>query len=263
MRRWWSFLLASTVVTAVTGCGSSAPTGVTASRPLSAPPPATTTQATSAVAAVTGPPDFTLAAKTQAGDSVTVEGRFGPALAPAQSDADPAAVRECPQSDGRELIVRLDLTTTIRSSLAADVTLDQFRSDGIADNLTEFLMGYTGGPSCQSVDGADHQVDLGTLQPHAPHQFTAWAILDDAITPNEPHPSPRRLGSQWRMDIPTIAINGTVVTEAATAGGPRVIRCTNTTAGQDDTLISITGTPPTTITGMNSERLGCTRQPVP
>jgi len=62
-----------------------------------------------------GPADFVIEATTEKGDKVKVEGRFGPPQAAAESDVSQGALGECPSpaSDGRELIVRLDMVTRV------------------------------------------------------------------------------------------------------------------------------------------------------
>jgi hypothetical protein len=42
------------------------------------------------------------------------------------------------------------------------------------------------------------RTNLGTLQPHEPHHFTMWVVLPDAMTPNDPHPTPAILArEEW------------------------------------------------------------------
>jgi len=115
------------------GCGSSGsssspsdlatiPTSVrtaTQSDPATTP----TTSSTPVDTAPTGAASFVVQGSTQEGDKVKVEGRFGLPVPSSQSDVDQTALSECtaPAPDGRELVVRLDLTTTLESSLAGEV----------------------------------------------------------------------------------------------------------------------------------------------
>jgi hypothetical protein len=261
------------------GCGESKTVTVTTPRPAVPQATATTattftTQTTPSAAAPdpTKPPDFVLTGQTAEGDKVRVEGRFGPALPPAQSDANQTAVNECSLSDGRELIARLDLITTIQSNLAGQVTIDGFHTLTNSKGLTELLMGYSGGATCHPGNLPASEVELGSLQPHVPHPFTLWAILDKAITPNDPHPSAKELGQGWGMDIPTIDVNGTPATRGIAVGGPHVIVCkpqTSEEAGGSITsgsFISITGTPAYTFTAHEAAleyRASCARVPTP
>jgi len=260
------------VATPLAGCSSGHSITVTVATPLPSTQPATTAPVSStpsrpAAAPHNGPPDFVLKGQTVEGDKVQVEGRFGPALPPANSDANQSALGECQQADGREMIARLDLITTIQSGLAGKVTLKGFRTLSNTKGLTEFLMGYTEGPTCNPGDLPANEIELGTLQPHMPHRFTLWAILGKAITPNDPHPSAKALGQGWGMDVPTISVNTTPTTRGVVAGGPRVLHCKSLSRGEDyGSFISITGTPGYTITVHEpaaENRLSCTKVPTP
>lgn len=261
-------MIAPVLAAAISGCGSGqvAPITATSSPPASTQPAAARTPAVNTpnhpIPNSAAPPAFVLKSKNEDGDRVSVEGRFGQALPLAQSDANQSAVGQCPQSDGRELVAHLELTTTIRSSLAADVVLDDFLTDGQASRQTEFLMGYTNGPTCESEAGINHKVDLGTLQPRIPHRFSIWIILDDAVTPNDPHPSASKLGRDWRLPIPTVLIDSKPTASDTTVGGLRVVSCTNEGI-EGDLFVSIAGTVPHSIHGITKERIPCMRLPTP
>jgi hypothetical protein len=258
------------------GCGSSAVHFTTVTVPVPTTPTAvaTTPQPTIPVPAPDPekPPDFVLQGQTTEGDRVRVEGRFGPALPPAQTDANQTALRECDEATGRELIARLDLVTTIQSGLAGQVTIKELHTLSNTKGLTEFLMGYTEGPTCHPGDLPASEIELGTLQPHRPHPFTLWAILGKAITANDPHPSAKELGQGWGMDIPTISVNNTPATRGIAAGGPHVITCkprfSEVVAGTvaSGSFISITGTPAYRLTvhePATEYRVSCTKVPTP
>jgi hypothetical protein len=262
--------LAACATALLVGCGSGAATlPVTApASPLAHAAIPTTPPPTPAAAPdPTKPPDFVVTGQTAEGDKVRVEGRFGPALPPTQSDADQTAVNECSLSDGRELIARLDLVTTIESNLAGQVTIDGFHTLGSSKGFTEFLMGYSEGATCHPGNLPASEVELGSLQPHVPHPFTLWVILDKAITPNDPHPSAKELGQGWGMDIPTIDVNGTPATRGIAAGGPRLLHCKSLSREEDyGSFISITGTPAYTLTvhePIGENRMSCARTPTP
>ncbi len=241
--------LAVTALPLLVGCASSRPT-FTVAAPVPTPTQTTTstTQASISIAAPDPkkPPDFVLTGQT--------------------------AVNECSLSDGRELIARLDLTTTIQSNLAGQVTIDGFHTLTNSKGLTEFLMGYSEGATCHPGNLPASEVELGSLQPHVPHLFTLWAILDKAITPNDPHPSAKELGQGWGMDIPTIDVNGTSATQGIAAGGPHVIACKPQSSEEaggsmaSGSFISITGTPAYTFTAHEASleyRASCTKVPTP
>lgn len=276
MRRWLALVFGALtlLIAGYRIAQSSSVTGTTITVTPPAPVADTPTPSTSSAATPTTisaaapdprkPPDFVLTGQTAEGDKVRVEGRFGPALPPARTDADQTALGVCAQADGRELVARLDLTTTIQSSLAGSVTLKGFIGD--SKNMTEFLMGYTEDPRCNT------EVELGTLQPHVPHSFTLWVILGKAITPNDPHPSAKELGQGWGMELPTISVNNMRPTRGIAAGGPHVMICkpraSEIVAGTvaSGSSISITGTPAYTYTvqeAASEYRVSCTKAPTP
>jgi len=196
--------------------------------------------------------------QTTEGDKVQVEGRFGPALPPAQSDANQTALSECGEATGRELVARLDLTTTIQSSLAGSVTVENFRPDGLGNGIVLFLVGSSEGASCHPGNLPASEVDLGTLQPHAANTTMLWVILVNAATPKEPHPSASALGKGWRMTLPTISVNNTPASQDVSIRGPRVIQCHQSESGEAYSFISVTGKVPSVIRGLQSfEHYSC------
>jgi hypothetical protein len=278
-RKFLLFLAVLAVAAPLAGCGSGRATTVTVTTPpVSTQPAAANTHAVAPLSSTpqatppSGPPDFVLTGQTADGDKVRVEGRFGPALPPARTDANQTALGECGEADGRELIARLDLTTTIQSNLAGSVAIRGFHTLSNPKGLTEFLMGYSEGATCHPGDLPASEVELGSLQPHVPHPFTLWVILGKAITPNDPHPSAKELGQGWGMDIPIISVNNTPATRGIAAGGPRVLTCkpraSEIVAGTvaSGSFISITGTPAYTITVQepaSEYRMSCARVPTP
>jgi hypothetical protein len=234
------------VAVAMAGCGSTASGSSSASVPAATgqTQATTTTQAASTSAAEpssSGPPSFVVNATTQEGDKVNVEGRFGPALPASESDVDQTALSECPSpaSDGRAVVARLDLTTTLESSLAGEV---QLGTSLIMNHLVDFVMGFSEGPRCESESG-DVIADLGSLQPNEPHGFTMWVVLADAITPDTPHPSEQTLGAEhWLMEVPQVSVNGSLA-KVTSATGPRVVKCEENPI-EGDTYIATTGDTP-------------------
>jgi hypothetical protein len=94
------------------------------------------------------------------------------------------------------------------------------------------------------------------LAPHAPHQFTAWLLLQEAITPEHPDPSAKTLGVGWSMAIPLISLSGYPDT-STTGQGSHVIQC------EAEPFIAI-GTPPATSSiGTEGERAPCSVQTKP
>ncbi len=212
------------------GCGSSA-----GSVP---PPPATNVQtqstadpATSSASAAApntdGPPSFVVQATTKEGDRVKVEGWFGPPLPASESDVDQTALSECPPPapDGRAMVVRLDLATTLESSLSGEVELE---TSYLTGKTVNFVMGFSEGPQCDNGQPGYANIKLGTLQPGESHTFTMWVILPDAITPDDPHPSEQTLGSEhWFMVAPEPSVNGSsyLQDQHNSLSGPRVVTC--------------------------------------
>jgi len=235
-RRSPGVLIALALLTApvLTGCGSSGPSkptesslaaareakeqneqsestahGETASTSTTTP---TTTQASTAAApAPSGPPAFTMEGSTESGDKVRVEGRFGPALSPSESGVNQTALEGCPQyASGRDLLVQVDLVTTIESSLSGDVTAEGF--DFALPREVDYVLDFSEGATCKFAGENEVSINMGTLQPHEPDHFTMWAVLLGAITPSDPHPSVRTLARQhWSMSAPTMIVDNALV----------------------------------------------------
>jgi hypothetical protein len=242
-------LIALTATLAGCGAGSGGSPAITTAAHTTPPPPPAQPKPQ--------PPDFVLRASSSEGDSVITEGRFGTPTVLNDTGIPASVLAECGRGDGRELAVRLELTTTVRSSLAVKVGLGDFRSSAAADNGTRFVMDYTEGPTCLSEEaGTEAQVELGLLAPHVPHEFTAWVILEEAITPEHPDPSAKTLGEGWSMGIPLISLSGYPDTNT-TGQGPHVIQC------EAEPFIAI-GTPPATAPiGTEGEHAPCTVQTKP
>jgi hypothetical protein len=163
-------------------------------------------------------PAFSFSGKTEHGDTVRLEGRFGPILPPDESDVDQEALAGCPESDGRDLVRQLDLTITITSSLSGDVqvvapTVALNDEEGAEEiRKLDFIMSGPEGAVCSKGLGnteGGYMVDLGSLQPHERSTLPVWVVLIDAITPAEPHPSLKRLQTQeWLMTNPTVRVDG-------------------------------------------------------
>jgi hypothetical protein len=172
--------------------------------------------------------------KGQGGDRAQVLGHFDRATTLGGSDADQEALASCSgAAGGRAMVARLDLRTTVTSSLAAHVELSDFNRDaGYPAYATEFLMNYSEGPECGD-GGLSQVVDLGEVEPNTPHDFTMWVIFEDAISPNDPSPSAATLGQHSVLRIPTLLLGGDSFTYGADpdirVGGPRVIACVGKT----------------------------------
>ena len=167
-----------------------------------------TTSSTTADTPPAGAPSFVVQGTTQEGDKVKVEGSFGSPLRPSESDVDQTALSECtpPAPDGRELVVRLDLTTTLESSLAGEVTLS---TSPIVGPLVSFVMGFKEGARCEGGEPKNAEANFGSVQPGQSVSFTMWVVLPDAITPADPHPSEHALAAGlWLMGVPTPLVNG-------------------------------------------------------
>ena len=168
---------------------------------------------------------FVLQGTTQEGDKVKVEGRFGSPLRPSESDVDQTALSECPPPapDGRALVVRLDLTTTLESSLAGEVEVD---ASPIAGPMVSFVMGFKEGARCEGGQPQNVVVNFGSMKPGQSVNFTMWVVLPDAITPADPHPSEHALTAQpWLMGVPLPLVNGKGIGTPSKLSGPRVVRC--------------------------------------
>ena len=105
---------ATTTLAAVLGVAPST-AQTTSHDPTTTPPP--TPKAPQAKLA------FSRTGHTEHGDKIHVEGRWGPILPPGESDVDQTALQSCSETDGRELIRRLDLTFAITSGLSGEVRI--------------------------------------------------------------------------------------------------------------------------------------------
>jgi hypothetical protein len=171
-----------------------------------------------------GPAAFSRNGSTEHGDTVHLEGRFGPLLPASESDVDQTALQGCPDAgDGRELVRRLDIAVTITSSLPGEVRIGGFVvPTGLAEqyehiHILDFVLDGPEGPHCyRGTQESEGAVDLGTLQPTVPGTLTVWVVLPDAITPNDPQPSAAQLSQEeWDMRDPAVSVDGAV----ASTGG--------------------------------------------
>ena len=222
-------------VALLAGCDTAAKSSTQTTAPPAATQPATATGASTTPVAEdkatpdpSAPPDFVIADQAHSGDKLKIEGRFGPVLPANESDVDSSVLGECPQVDGRELVTRLDLTTTIQSSLSAQVALtvpEQPASDSL-----DFVMGNTdGAATCGRGASSSEEAataSLGILEPHEPSNFTMWVVLLDAITPGDPHPSMATLAhQQWLMGMPVIYLNKLPASGTIRMTGRRIVTC--------------------------------------
>lgn len=230
--------------------GSSITTSPSVSTPArSDPTPESTTSSTTADTTSTGAPSFVVQGTTQEGDKVKVEGRFGSPLRPSESDVDQTALTECtqPAPDGRELVVRLDLTTTLESSLAGEVTVS---TTPIVGPLVSFVMGFKEGARCEGGEPKNAEASFGSVQPGQSVNFTMWVVLPDAITPADPHPSGHALAADlWLMGVPEPLVNGKGIGTPTRLSGPRVVRCRHEDFGLAgyEHYIAVVGDTPTTL----------------
>lgn len=233
-------LLLVVVVSVLAGCGSTAsslpPNPTTAPSPAAvatttqaAPAPATSTSA--AAPNTSGSPGFVANATTQDGDKVKIEGWFGPPLPAGESDVDQTVLSECPPpaTDGRAIVVRLDLATTLESNLSGEVELNT----GRAVAGTDYIMGYSEHAQCVS-EAEGTAAKLGTLQPHQSTNFTIWLVFVNAITPNDQHPSEKTLRAKYDpMEIPQVTVDGSSSLDGhVSATGPRVVACDESSGPQ-------------------------------
>ncbi len=258
--------LAALCTVLLAGCGSSgassstssftAPTASASTPARSDPTTSSTTNSTTADTASTSAASFVVHGATQDGDKVKVEGRFGSPLRPSESDVDQTALSECtqPAPDGRELIVRLDLTTTLESSLAGEVTVS---TSPIVGPLVSFVMGFKEGARCEGGQPQNAEANFGSMQPGQSVSFTMWVVLPDAITPADPHPSEHALAARgWLMGVPEPSVNGkgtatgVGIKPTTVVSGSRIVRCIiygNDVAGPGDEYIAVVGDEPTTM----------------
>ncbi len=246
-------LLAFVAASALGGCGSTttASPGVPQATSQVQSPPAQTASTSAAAPSTSGPPSFIVNATTQEGDKVKVEGRFGPPLPVSESDVDQTALSECPPPapDGRAVIVRLDLTTTLESNLSGEVGLVTSFAHGRTVN---FVMGFSQGARCDLGEPGNTSVNLGSLQPQQSANFTMWVVLPDAVTPENPQPSTEVLGNEgWFMETPQPTVNGSGFYQDRQDNitGPRVVKCQNNEeAGK---YITVIGSTPKALTEQN------------
>lgn len=237
--------------------------GSTANLPAPSPPSTITTTSTTATTSVSEassiePPSFVVKGTTQEGDQVTLEGRLGRALPASESDVDQTALSSCPPpaNDGRAMVVRLDLTATLESSLSGKVNVFPVALQDTTGRHQpiNFLMGYNQGAACaqQAETDGTTGIDLGTVQPHQSAHFTMWVVLPDAITPADQHPSKKMLGSQdWLIAIPLPQVNGHGVGKPSVVRGSRVVHCHEPVIGgeSDRRYIAVVDDTPKTLHG--------------
>jgi hypothetical protein len=165
-----------------------------------------------------GRPAFVRDEHTAHGDTIHLEGRLGPLLPPSESDVNQAVLQSCPQTDGRELVRRVDFTFAITSGLAGEVRLTPpFVSVNEEEGAEEihnlnFVVADPEGTTCRKGLGeaAGFVIDFGVMQPNERRTLSVWAVLIDAITPADPNPSRAKLKAQeWLMTYPQIAVAGT------------------------------------------------------
>jgi hypothetical protein len=194
-----------------------------------APTTATTTPPATTVATATPPttPAFSLHGHTEHGDAIRLIGRWGPILDRGETDLEPAALRQCPDTDGRELVRKLELTVSITSGLSGDVRLGGFAVQVTEENqhdhlLLDYVLAGPEGTNCyRDTTESGGFVDLGTLQPHVPSHVNVWVVLLDAITPRDPHPSAAKLAhEEWGIGYPAVSVNGA---SAITGGGELLV----------------------------------------
>ena len=237
-------------VAMLAGCGSTQPVSPNVPRPISqtqSTTPSTTSTSTSSASTATPadarPPDFVVNETTSNGDKVKTEGWLGQPVRASESDADQTALSECPSTDGRELVVKVDLVVTLESSLSGAVSLVGFGTALLNEETgrsADFLMPYSSGLQCYA--GTSMDVEMGTLQPHQSRTFTSWILLEDAITPDDPNPSAETLRTQgWVMTYAGATVNGSnwVDDHVRTVTGPRVRECPAREAGAGYGLVEI------------------------
>jgi hypothetical protein len=205
-------------------------------------------------APTTEPAAFTLSVTGQSGDSGIVEGRFAPIVRASESGAETTALDDCGATTDRSYALRLDLTATVTSSLAADVSLLQFESDNWAPKNMDIILSSEGSETC-AISG-DSTVDFGELQPHQLASATVWLILPNTITPNEPSPVLKRLTSEFRLRVPELSV-GSSVTDTPTTTGPRIAICGNYLSGTDKFIAISTDVAPTMKNVTGEEETDC------
>jgi hypothetical protein len=239
------------------GCGSSQssssstgstslPGGATSPDPSGSPVAPDTSSTSVAGPNTSGSPSFVVNTGTSDGDAVKIQGWFGPALPASESNVDQTTLSECgtDAGDGRAMVVALDLTVTLESSLAGEVELNLGSMS--SEVLAEYIFGYSSGAQCTPAEvNPVTGIKLGRLQPHQSTTFPMWVVLINAITPNEPHPSEATLRhSNWLMALPHVTVDGesSVQPDAQpSANGPRVVQCTQSGYSVGEDTIAIIG----------------------
>lgn len=244
------------MVLLLTGCGSSS-AGTNAALGANQAEASATSTTTSTASTSTAPPSFVVKATTQAGDRVRLDGRFGPAQTAQESDVEASALSGCPEpaNNGRAMIVRLDLTATLESSLSGRVgfATGDVSGGSTTQQLMAFVMGDSSGATCLRGEPSTTTGELGTMQPRETRTFTLWLVLPEAITPSDPHPSERTLGSKrWLMLVPQPTVNGSgyAQDQQSKVSGPRVVQCSSD--GSRAQYIAVVGDTPTTMKGESS-----------
>jgi hypothetical protein len=202
------------------GCGAATSPASHVAQPTTrtqSAPPASTTTADNAAPALKGPASFSRDGHTAHGDTIHLEGRFGPILPPTESDVDQTALQSCPETDGRELVRRVDFTFAITSGLSGDVRIApptvSVNKEEEAEEIRNlnFVVAAPEGTSCHKGVGEEtgFAIDLGVMQPKERRTLSVWAVLIDAITPTDPNPSRAKLKAQeWLMTYPGISVDG-------------------------------------------------------
>ncbi len=197
-----------------------------------------------------GPASFVVNAGTHAGDAVKIEGWFGPPMPAGESSVEQTALSQCasPTDDGRAIVVALDVTATMESSLAGEVELNL--GTFAPETLAEYVLGFSSGAQCEAGVGSHGPgIKLGTLQPHQSAHFAMWIAFINAITPSDPRPSEATLRrNDWLMSVPYVTVDGEsgqpLLDEQPSATGPRVVQCIQTSyTAAEDSLAIIGGTP--------------------
>jgi len=108
------------------------------------------------------------------------------------------------------MVVPVDLVTTIESSLSGDVIAEGF--DFTLPNEVDYVLDFSEEATCKFAGENEVSINMGTLQPHQPDDFTMWAVLLGAITPHDPHPSIQTLAHEgWSMSAPTMIVDDALV----------------------------------------------------
>ncbi len=190
------------------GCGASTG-GAVAGTKTASPQPSLTRSATTPPPSAAPPPgpDLVVIGTTSHGDKARVEGKFGQPVTLSQIQGQGEEQGLCPGSDRRSMYVSLTLTTTVESSVAADIR--------------ENLGGEQEPRQTEICPGGE--VDLGELAPNSPITKQYWLTLKEAISPSDPAPSLRTLGADWAMAVPTLGV--AAAPTRSSEGGRRVLRC--------------------------------------